>query len=58
MDIKLVSQDVELYKLCQEILGGFPGRRWTLSMLPQDEAAGVAPCGSSDLYIWGCLYHR
>ncbi len=52
MDIKLVSQDVELYKLCQEILGGFPGRRWTLSMLPQDEAAGVAPCGSSDLYIW------
>ena len=52
MDIKLVSQDVELYKLCHEILSGIPGRRWTFSMLSQEEAGGVAACGSADLYIW------
>jgi signal transduction histidine kinase len=52
MDIKLVSQDVELYKLCHEILAGIPGRRWTFSMLSQEEVADVAGCGSTDLYIW------
>ncbi len=52
MNIKLVSQDVELYKLCHEILGGFAGRRCTLSMLSPDEAAGLGPRDSTDLYIW------
>ncbi len=52
MDIKLVSQDVELYKLCHEILTGIPGRRWTFSMLPLEEVGSVAGDGSVDLYIW------
>src|SRR5262249_13732098 len=52
MDIKLVSEDVELYKLCHEILAGIPGSRWTFSMLSQEEAARVASRGSEDLYIW------
>src|SRR5262245_62069448 len=52
MDIKLVSQDVELYELCHEILAGIPGRRWTFCMLTREEAADVAACGSTDFYIW------
>src|SRR5690348_7054893 len=47
MNIKLVSQDGGLYKLCREILAEVSGRRWTLTAVSAEvvEADG-------DLYIW------
>lgn len=47
MNIKLVSQDGALYKLCREILTEVSGKRWTLTAI---SAEAVEPDG--DLYIW------
>jgi signal transduction histidine kinase len=47
MDIKLVSQDVELYDLCRETLADIPEDLWNLSTTTGDEVDGTA-----DLYIW------
>ena len=47
MNIKLVSQESGLYKLCREILTEVSGRRWTLTAV---SAEAVEPDG--DLYIW------
>lgn len=47
MNIRLVSEDRDLFKLCREILAEIPGHRWEISAVrPQD--AGT----SSDLYLW------
>jgi signal transduction histidine kinase len=47
MDIKLVSQDAELYKLCREILADVPEHLWNLSVITKDEVDSGA-----DFYIW------
>src|ERR1035438_1211592 len=47
MDIRLVSQDAELYELCRETLADIPGHLWNLSATTQDEVSEGA-----DLYIW------
>jgi signal transduction histidine kinase len=47
MDIRLVSQDGELYDLCRETLADIPEDLWTLSATTGQEADGTA-----DLYIW------
>jgi signal transduction histidine kinase len=47
MEIKLVSEDEELYKLCREILTDIPGRRWALSAVSAQNAGS-----DGDLYIW------
>ena len=49
MEIRLVSEDSELYKLCREILIEVPQRRCTLSALSPKE---VVLDGDADLYIW------
>ena len=47
MDVKLVSEDRDLYKLCREILAEIPGHKWTITAVAeQDTGAG------SDLYLW------
>ena len=47
MDIKLVSEDRELYKLCREILNEIPGHQWTLSAVASSDGQPGA-----DLYLW------
>jgi len=47
MNIKLVSEDDGLYKLCREILSEVSGRHWTLTAV---SAKDVGPDG--DVYIW------
>jgi signal transduction histidine kinase len=47
MNIKLVSQDAELYEFCRETLADIPGHLSTLSATTRDEVDGGA-----DLYIW------
>lgn len=47
MNVKLISQDADLYKLCREILGELSGRERYLS------TATVEDCSwDADLYIW------
>jgi signal transduction histidine kinase len=47
MELRLVSKDADLHKLCREILKEFPERLWTvMTGVPADTAP--AP----DLYIW------
>src|SRR5437763_5514463 len=47
MDIKLVSQDVELCALCRETLAEIPEHHlWNLSVATRDAYVGA------DLYIW------
>ena len=48
MDVKLVSQDRDLYKLCQEILAEIPGHNWHISTVEPEDAS----CSSSDLHLW------
>jgi signal transduction histidine kinase len=47
MDVVLVSQDRDLYKLCREILAGIPGHHGTISAVGIEDADIGA-----DLYIW------
>jgi signal transduction histidine kinase len=47
MDVVLVSQDRDLYKLCREILAGIPGHHGTISAVGMEDADM-----GSDLYIW------
>jgi signal transduction histidine kinase len=47
MDVVLVSQDRDLYKLCREILAGIPGHHGTVSAVGMEDADM-----GSDLYIW------
>lgn len=46
MDLKLISNDTDLHKLCREILRDLPAAQWTVSM--DTTAAGA----DADLYIW------
>jgi signal transduction histidine kinase len=48
MDVKLVSQDRSLYKLCQEILTEIPGHDWHISTIEPNEADHSGP----DLHLW------
>ena len=50
MDIRLVSTDSQLYKLCRETLAGFRSSDWTLDMKGAPDS-GELP---ADLYIWDC----
>ena len=47
MDIKLISQDAELLKICREILGEIASTPWTIVAVPPNEAGS-----GSDLCIW------
>src|SRR5450432_1270509 len=47
MDVVLVSQDRDLYKLCREILAGIPRHHGTISAVGMEDAGITA-----DLYIW------
>jgi signal transduction histidine kinase len=47
MDVKLVSRDRELYKLCSDIMAEIPGQQWTVTMVDSDTGKG-----DSSLYIW------
>jgi signal transduction histidine kinase len=51
MNIELISQDIELYTLCREILAEICGPRcpWTLSTVAPEHASRDA-----DLQIWDC----
>jgi len=47
MNVKLVSRDRDLVKLCREILAELPCRHWTLSVISADE-----PTAGADLWLW------
>jgi signal transduction histidine kinase len=47
MDVKLISPDPDLYKLCREILAEIPGHYWTISAVTAQDAGA-----DSDLYLW------
>lgn len=47
MDVKLVSEDRDLFKLCREILAEIPGHKWTISAVAEEDAGT-----GSDLYLW------
>jgi signal transduction histidine kinase len=47
MDVRLISEDAELYKLCREILVNLRGQPWDLSVV-STQSAGT----DADLYIW------
>jgi len=47
MDIRLISQDRDLYKLCREILAEIPGQEWTVTAVDSENGDG-----DSALYIW------
>lgn len=47
MEIRLISEDADLYKLCREILADFRGQSWSLSAVSMQDAGTGA-----DLYIW------
>ena len=47
MDLKLVSRDRELYKLCCEILAELHGQEWTVTVVDPENCNGDA-----HLYIW------
>ncbi len=47
MDVTLVSEDRDLYKLCREILAEIPGQQWTISAVAAQEAGT-----GSNLYLW------
>ncbi len=47
MDVKIVSEDVDLCRMCREILSGIVGHSFTLSAV-RSEVAGE----DADLYVW------
>lgn len=47
MDIRLVTEDTELFEICREVLSEIPEHTCTLSAAPLDHASTGA-----DLYIW------
>jgi len=47
MDVKLVSRDRDLYKLCCEILAEIPGLEWTVTVVDSESGKG-----ESNLYVW------
>ena len=47
MNIRLISQDKDLYKLCREILAESPGQEWTVTF-----ADSLNGDGDSSLHIW------
>jgi signal transduction histidine kinase len=49
MQIRLVSTDPQLYKLCRETLAGMHGNDWTLSA-----GTGAESESPADLVIWDC----
>jgi signal transduction histidine kinase len=52
MDIKLISQDVELLKLCREILAEIAASPWTLTAISPEEVSSTSVSSTSDLCIW------
>ena len=49
MEIRLVSTDDQLGKLCRETLGAFHGNDWTLQI-----GAGSEDASQADFVIWDC----
>ncbi len=49
MEIRLVSTDDQLGKLCRETLGAFHGNDWTLKI-----SAGSEDASQADFVIWDC----
>jgi signal transduction histidine kinase len=47
MEVRLISPDRDLYKLCREILAEVPGREWTITAVDSENGDG-----ESALYIW------
>ena len=52
MNVKIVSEDLDLCKLCREILAGIAGHLWNLSVVSADHAGEEA-----DLYVWDFQPH-
>jgi signal transduction histidine kinase len=52
MDVKLVSRDRDLYKLCCEIMAEIPGQEWTVTVVDSENGKG-----ESSLYIWDFQPH-
>jgi signal transduction histidine kinase len=48
MDVRLISQDRDLYRLCREILAEIPGHEWTVTVVDSEKGNN----GESGLYIW------
>src|SRR5438105_4244400 len=44
MNIKLVSQDRDLYKLCRDILAEIPGGYWNISVAPEEDGSEAELC--------------
>ncbi len=47
MDVKLISTDTDLYKLCRETLGEMPGHDWAITAVETVESDLTG-----DLYLW------
>src|ERR1044071_6795899 len=47
MDLKLLSEDRELHKLCRETLSDIPGQSWRITVVSPENAGGDA-----DLWLW------
>jgi signal transduction histidine kinase len=54
MDVKLISQDGDLYRLCREILGDIPGHPWTITAVASEDADTGT---EADLYLWDYRLH-
>jgi signal transduction histidine kinase len=47
MDIRLISQDRDLYKLCREVIAEIPGHDWILTAIDSEKEPSDAA-----LYVW------
>jgi signal transduction histidine kinase len=47
MNLELISEDRDLFKLCREVLADMPGDRWSIS-----PANGDSPVNGADLWLW------
>jgi signal transduction histidine kinase len=47
MNLDLVSEDRDLFKLCREVLADIPGQSWSIALL---DAASITP--DADLRLW------